>query len=362
MILRIKNAMLDQNHGRGAQSNPHNQFQSQELESDMDFLEHLLQTGEKLKKMTQFQKVYPKTIVNKVTSPDLPFEYSMNPYQGCEHGCIYCYARNSHEYWCYSAGRDFESKILVKHQAAALLRKKFDSKAWTGQPIMLSGNTDCYQPIERQLEITRSLLQVCLEYRNPVGIITKNAMILRDLDILQELAEMNLVRVAISITSLNEKLRERMEPRTSTSGLRFNAVRRLSEAGVPVTVMMAPVIPSINNQEIMKVAEKAAENGAKGLSHTVVRLNGVIGKLFEEWLEEFYPDRKEKVLNQIKEIHGGQLNDSRFKTRMRGEGEYADQISRMFKMAIKKYGLIGHVERLDSSLFRKSTDGQLSLF
>ncbi|MCV9387554.1 PA0069 family radical SAM protein [Reichenbachiella ulvae] len=354
--------MLDQNNGRGAQSNPHNQFLKGEVEMDQEFYEHLHLNGETLKKKTAFQKIYPKTIVNKVTSPDLPFEYSMNPYQGCEHGCIYCYARNSHEYWGYSAGRDFESKILVKHQAAALLRKKLDSKSWKGQPIMLSGNTDCYQPIERKLEITRSLLQICLEYRNPVGIITKNAMVLRDLDILEQLAELNLVRVAISITSLNEKLRERLEPRTSTSGLRFNAVRRLSESGIPVMVMMAPVIPSINNQEIMKIAEKAAENGAGALSHTVVRLNGVIGQLFEQWLETHYPDRKEKVLNQIMELHGGQLNDSRFKTRMRGEGEHANQISKMFKLAIKKYKLDGKMEPLNRSLFRRASENQLNLF
>ncbi|MBU2885858.1 PA0069 family radical SAM protein [Gilvimarinus agarilyticus] len=354
--------MLDQNHGRGAQSNPTNQYTAQQVESDVEFYEHLHLSGETLKKKTTFQKVSPKTIVNKVSSPDLPFGYSMNPYQGCEHGCIYCYARNSHEYWGYSAGSDFESKILVKNNAATLLRKKFDSKGWTGHPILLSGNTDCYQPVERKLEITRSILQVCLEYRNPVGIITKNAMILRDLDILKEMAEMNLVHVVLSITSLNEKLREKLEPRTSTSGLRFNAVRRLSECGVPVSVMMAPVIPAINSAEIMKIAEKAAENGAQSLNHTIVRLNGVIGQLFEEWLEEHYPDRKEKVLNQIKDLHGGELNDSRFKTRMRGEGEYADHIAKMFVLARKKYGLIRERTELDSSLFRRAGDSQLSLF
>ncbi|PIB34274.1 radical SAM protein [Reichenbachiella sp. 5M10] len=354
--------MLDQNHGRGAQSNPTSQFLKQEVEGDLEFYEHLHLSGETLRQKTSFQKVSPKSIVNKVESPDLPFGYSMNPYQGCEHGCIYCYARTTHEYWGYSAGRDFESKILVKSNAATLLRKKFDSKNWSGEPILLSGNTDCYQPIERKLEITRSILQVCREYRNPVGIITKNAMVLRDLDILSEMAEMNLVHVVLSITSLNEKLREKLEPRTSTSGLRFNAVRRLSESGVPVSVMMAPVIPAINSTEIMKIAEKAAENGAVMLNHTIVRLNGVIGQLFEEWLEEHFPERKEKVLHQIKELHGGDLSDSRFKVRMRGEGEYADQISKMFVLARKKYGLNRERSALDSSLFRRAKEGQLSLF
>ncbi|UXP30611.1 PA0069 family radical SAM protein [Reichenbachiella agarivorans] len=354
--------MLDQNHGRGAQSNPQNQFLAQGVEADLEFYEHLHLSGDSLKQKTSYLKVTPKTIVNKVNSPDLPFPYSMNPYQGCEHGCIYCYARNSHEYWGYSAGRDFESKILVKNNAAALLRKKFDSKNWVPAPIMLSGNTDCYQPIERKLKITRSILQVCLEYRHPVGLITKNAMLLRDLDILKELAALNLVRVVLSITTLNEKLREKLEPRTSTAGLRFNAVRRLSENGVPVSVMMAPVIPNINSSEIMKIAEKAADNGAKHLYHTVVRLNGVIGQLFEEWLDEHYPDRKEKVLHQIEELHGGQLNDSRFSTRMRGEGEYADHIAQMFVMARKKYKLDGPRIPMDTTLFRRAGESQLSLF
>ncbi|MGL1886092.1 MAG: PA0069 family radical SAM protein [Reichenbachiella sp.] len=349
--------------GRGAQNNPHNRFLAQEVIPDFDFMQHLQDAGEEFPRArTKFLKVHPKTIVNKVTSEDLPFEYSMNPYQGCEHGCIYCYARNSHEYWGYSAGEDFEANILVKSNAADLLERKFASKNYVVKPIMLSGNTDCYQPVERRLGITRRLLQVCLKHKHPVGIITKNAMVLRDLDILTELAKDNLVRVVLSITTLNDKLRSRLEPRTSIAGLRFNAVRKLSENNVPTFVMMAPIIPSLNSPEIMKIAEKSAENGASGFYHTVVRLNGALPQIFEDWLDKNYPDRKNKILNQIKEIHGGQLNDSRSGVRMHGEGEHADHITKMVKLAKKKYKLDTSVEALRCDLFIRPGGHQMSLF
>lgn len=350
--------------GRGAQSNPHNRFLANEVTQDFEFLQYLQDAGEEgPKTKTNYLKVHPKTILNKVTSPDLPFEYSMNPYQGCEHGCVYCYARNSHEYWGYSAGEDFETNILIKSNAAELLERKFKSKRYEVKPIMLSGNTDCYQPIERKLEITRSLLKVCLKYRHPVGLITKNAMVLRDLDILKELAALDLVHVVLSITTLNDKLRSKLEPRTSIAGLRFNAVRKLSESGVPTSVMMAPIIPALNSPEIMKIAEKAAENGAKGFNYTVVRLNGVLPAIFEEWLEKNYPDRKDKILNQIKEMHDGQLNDSRMGKRMSGEGTFAKHIANMVHMAKKKYGFSEHhVAKMNKDLFIKPGDHQMSLF
>jgi len=350
--------------GRGAQSNPHNRFVANEVIQDFDFLQHLQDAGEEISKnKTKYLKVHPKTILNKVTSPDLPFEYSMNPYQGCEHGCIYCYARNTHEYWGYSAGEDFETNILIKTNAAELLERRFASKRYQVKPIMLSGNTDCYQPIERKLEITRSLLQVCLKYRHPVGIITKNAMILRDLDILRELAKLDLVHVVLSITTLNDKLRSRLEPRTSVAGLRFNAVRKLSESNVPVSVMMGPIIPALNSPEIMKIAEKASENGAIGFTYTVVRLNGILPAIFEDWLDKNYPDRKDKILNQIKDLHGGQLNDSRAGKRISGEGVHAKHIANMVNLARKKYGFKErHTDMMNKDLFIKPGGHQMNLF
>ncbi|MEO9805760.1 MAG: PA0069 family radical SAM protein [Reichenbachiella sp.] len=355
---------MDYIKGRGAQINPDNRFFEHNYEKDLSFLQHLHQAGEKENKpKTEYIQVHPKTIVNKVTSPDLGFSYSMNPYQGCEHGCIYCYARNTHEYWGYSAGTDFESKILIKENAADLLRAHFKSKSWRPSPIMLSGNTDCYQPIERKLKITRSLLEVCLKYRHPVGLITKNAMILRDLDILSEMARMKLAKVVISLTSLKDKTRSILEPRTSAVGIRLNAIRSLSDAGIPTMVMMAPIIPSINNMEIMKLAEKVAENGATDLAYTIIRLNGIIPEIFTDWLEKNYPDRVDKVLNQIKDLHGGTLNDSRFKLRMRGEGELSNHIHQMFAMAKRKYGLGLEKHPFDLKLFRRSVDeNQLELF
>lgn len=350
--------------GRGAQSNPHNRFLANEVMQDFDFLQHLQDAGEEAPKVrTNYLKVHPKTILNKVTSPDLPFEYSMNPYQGCEHGCVYCYARNTHEYWGYSAGEDFETNILIKSNAAELLERKFASKRYEVKPIMLSGNTDCYQPIERKLQITRSLLQVCLKYRHPVGLITKNAMVLRDLDVLSELAKLDLVHVVLSITTLNDKLRSRLEPRTSIAGLRFNAVRKLSESGVPTSVMMAPIIPALNSPEIMKIAEKSAENGAIGFNYTIIRLNGVLPTIFEDWLDKNYPDRKNKILNQIKDLHGGQLNDSRMGKRISGEGNYSNHIANMVHLAKKKYGLSERrVSTMNKDLFIKPGGYQMNLF
>ena len=252
----------------------------------------------------------PKKIVNKVTSPDLGMMYSMNPYQGCEHGCIYCYARNTHEYWGFNAGLDFESKIIAKKNAPVLLEKFILHPDWNALPISLSGNTDCYQPLERKLEITRGILKVLANYRHPVGIITKNSLILRDLDLLTDLAKDNLVHVYISITTLNEELRGTMEPRTASALKRLKTVSVLSNAGVPVGVMNAPVIPGLNDHEIPSIIRAAAEAGARTAGMTMVRLNGSIGQIFEDWLRKNYPNQFEKVLNQISAVHGGSISDS----------------------------------------------------
>ena len=322
--------------GRGAGLNTDNRFLKgnfvPEFEDAESFDDH-----EELNRQTIFTEIFPKSIVNKVTSPDVGMEYSLNPYQGCEHGCIYCYARPTHEYWGYSAGLDFERKILVKHDAPDLLVQLFEKNSWKPATIVLSGNTDCYQPIERKLGITRKLLEVFLKYRHPVGIITKNALILRDLDILKPLAELNLVRVMISITTLNETLRRVLEPRTASVIQKLNTIKTLCEAGIPVGVMMAPVIPSLTDSEILPLSKKVSEAGASSLGYTILRLNGPVAELFENWLKVHYPDRADRILNQTRSIHGGQLGDSRFGSRMSGEGEVASIVKKQFDLARKKY-------------------------
>lgn len=328
-----------------------------------DFLNHCaLEEEEAENSKTTFIDTFPKTIVNKVTSPDVGLEFSINPYQGCEHGCVYCYARNSHEYWGYGAGLDFEQKILVKRNAVELLEKKLRSKNWKAAPIVLSGNTDCYQPAEKKLKITRQLLQLFLKYRHPVGIITKNALIQRDLDILQELAKDNLVRVNLSITSLDEKTRMLLEPRTASIKKRLQTVERLSERGIPVNVMMAPIIPGINSHEILPLVKVISEKGACGVGYTMVRLNGAIGEIFSAWIRKAMPDRAEKVLHQIAECHGGSLNDSRFGTRMKGDGKIAEQVAQQFAIARKKYLRGGERPVLNCALHEQYKDGQMKLF
>src|SRR5690606_27322940 len=253
------------------------------------------------------------------TSPDVGMFYSMNPYQGCEHGCIYCYARNTHEYYGYSAGLDFERKIMVKKNAPELLRKFLLRPGWKCVPIGLSGNTDCYQPAERRYGLTRKLLEVCLEFNQPVGLITKNAGMMRDRDILSRLAERNLVSVIVTVTSLNEELRRVMEPRTTTAQQRLRLIREGTAAGIRMGVMVGPVIPGLNDHELHDILKAASEAGAVFSAYTFVRLNGAVGLLFHDWLHRHFPDRAEKVWNLISSGHGGKVNDSRWGTRMRGE-------------------------------------------
>ena len=312
---------------------------------------------------TKYQRVEAKSIVNKVDSPDLNFNYSLNPYQGCEHGCSYCYARPTHAYWGYNAGLDFESKIMVKENAPELLRKKLESKSWKGETIMFSGNTDCYQPVERDLGITRELLKICLEYRQSVGIITKNDLILRDLDILEKMNALRLVQVAVSITTLNERLRREMEPRTSTAYNRLKIVKKLSERSIPVSVMMAPIIPGLNDHEMMQLAGNAAKLGAKGFYYSLIRLNDEVKEVFSEWLEHAVPKRKDKVLNLIRSCHGGELGKKRFFERMKGSGSYAQMIHNQYQLAVKKY-YSGRkkLASLDVASYEKHRQRQLSLF
>lgn len=349
--------------GRGAQHQINNRFAAFSYEMRDDFLNYCAVEGEEASdSKTSFIETYPKTIVNKVTSPDVGLEFSLNPYQGCEHGCVYCYARNSHEYWGYGAGLDFEQKILVKRNAVELLEKKLRSKSWKAAPIVLSGNTDCYQPIERKLQITRQLLQVFLKFKHPVGIITKNALIQRDMDILEELAKDNLVRVNLSITSLDERTRQLLEPRTASIKKRLETLEKLSAKHIPVNVMMAPIIPSINSHEILPLVKEISNRGACGVGYTMVRLNGAIAEVFSEWIRKAMPHRADKVLHQIAECHNGNLNDSRFGARMKGEGNIADQVAQQFAIARKKYLSGRKTPVLNCELHDQYKDGQMKLF
>lgn len=343
--------------GRGAQIKPANRFLKQSYVA-----EHIegIDEAQEGKVATQVFLESPKTIVNKITSPDLGMMYSTNPYQGCEHGCIYCYARNTHEYWGFNAGLDFESKIIVKKDAPKLVERFIMNPTWEAVPISVSGNTDCYQPLEREYQLTRGILKVFAQYRHPVGMITKNSLITRDIDLLQDLAADNLVHVYVSITTLNEDLRRRMEPRTASGMKRLQVVESLAKAGVPVGVMNAPVIPGLNQHEIPQILKAAAEHGASGAGMTVVRLNGSIGKIFEDWLRKNFPDRFEKVWNQICSLHGGQVNDSRFGTRMSGEGNYAEIIHQLFRNSKKKYFGERKMPPIELTKFRRG--GTLSLF
>lgn len=349
--------------GRGAQIDAPNRFDSQQHEMRDDFLNYCAIEGDEARESkTVLIDTFPKTIINKVTSPDVGMGYSLNPYQGCEHGCIYCYARNSHEYWGYNAGIDFEQKILVKRNSVELLEKKLSSKNWKAAPIVLSGNTDCYQPAEKKLEITRKLLETFWKYRHPVGIITKNALVQRDIDILKDLASENLIHINLSITSLSEETRRILEPRTATIKRRLQTIEKLSAENIPVSVMMAPIIPAINSHEIIPLVREIAERGALGVGYTIVRLNGSIGGIFTDWIKRTMPDRAEKVLHQIESVHGGSLNDSRFGTRMKGEGEFASQVAQQFKIARKLYLKDRERPILNCELHEQFKDGQLKLF
>jgi DNA repair photolyase len=343
--------------GRGAQLKTSNKYlKSEYVEMHVEGLDEPLLENPS----TQIFFENPKKIINKIESPDLAGMFSLNPYQGCEHGCIYCYARNTHEYYGFSAGLDFESKIIVKKNAPEILEQQLMSKNWNAAPIMLSGNTDCYQPQEKKLEITRKILQVFGKYRHPVSLITKNSLIERDIDVLSDLAKDNLVHVMISITTLNEELRRKMEPRTASSLKRLKTVEALANANIPVGIMNAPLIPGLNHHEIPEVLKAAADHGALTAGMTIVRLNGSIGKIFEDWLQKNFPDRFEKVWNQICSMHEGNVNDSQFGRRMRGDGNVADAIHQLFRVSKKKYFSGREMPAYDLTKFRKG--GTLSLF
>ena len=345
--------------GRGAQVNTDNKFLKRRYvaEHQEGIDEPLLEDSK-----TQVFQENAKKIVSVSNSPDLKFMHSINPYQGCEHGCLYCYARNSHEYYGFSAGLDFERKIIVKHNAADLLEKHFNQKDYEPTPIMMSGNTDCYQPLERKLKITRSLLEIFLKYKHPVSLISKNNLMLRDLDILKELSALDLVHVAVTLNSLNEDLRVKLEPRTVTAKGRLTLIEKLSKEDIPVMVMVAPIVPGLNSDEIPAVIKAAADAGAKAAAYTMVRLNGSIAEVFTDWIHKAFPDRAEKVLHMIAECHQGKLNDSRWGARMTGDGHIAESIKQLFTVSVNRHLPKNALRPFNLQHFSPSSGKQLGLF
>ena len=342
---------------RGALGNPANRFERIQLEPDADW-----NPAEDPLPRTQFLRDLSASIIAWNDSPDLGFNASVNPYRGCEHGCVYCYARPTHEYLGFSSGLDFETKIMVKEHAAQLLRTELSAKKWQPQIIVMSGNTDCYQPVERKLKLTRACLEVLAEFRNPVGIITKNALVTRDLDVLAELAKHQAASVCLSITTLDAELRRVMEPRTSPAPARLEAIRQLAAAGIPVSVNVAPVIPGLNDHEIPAILQAAATAGATGAGFTMLRLPHANTELFVQWLETHYPHRKDKVLNQLRTMRDGKLYDSQWGTRMKGDGIFAGQIQRIFDVARRKAGIRNDRPPLSTAAFRRPGGTQLALF
>ncbi|HEX6038476.1 PA0069 family radical SAM protein [Longimicrobium sp.] len=353
---------LVQLRGRGAAQNPRNRFVDTEHVADGDWLDTL--DDDEPGPRTEFLRDHTRGIIARNDSPDIPFQTSVNPYRGCEHGCIYCFARPTHEYLGFSAGLDFETRILVKHEAAELLRRELASPKWVPSPIAMSGVTDPYQPVERKLGITRACLEVLAEFRNPVAMVTKNHLVTRDIDLLGELAAHGAAVVNISVTSLNEKLQRVMEPRASTPARRLEAIHKLSEAGIPVRVLVAPVVPGLTDHEMPAILAAAAQAGATAASYIPLRLPHGLKGLFEDWLETHFPDRRAKVLNRIREMRGGKLYDSEWGTRMRGEGVFADQYEAMFGAVCRKHGLTRDFPPLSTSAFRRVHDraGQMGLF
>ncbi len=342
--------------GRGALTNPDNRFETIHVEPDEEF-----DPLERSKPKTIYLHDTTKTLITYNDSPDVGFSAGINPYRGCEHGCIYCFARPSHEYLGFSSGLDFETRILVKLNAADILRKELLSSKYKPQPIAFSGNTDVYQPVERKLNVTRQCLEIFAEFRNPVIMITKNRLIERDIDLLKILSDYNAVKVFISVTSLDSTLASKMEPRASCPSDRLKAIKALSQAGIPVSVIIGPVIPGLTDEELPAILKEAAKAGAITSHFVVLRLPFAVKILFEQWLESHFPDKKQKVLNRIKAVRSGKLNDPDFHTRMSGTGIYAEQIHSIFKVYSKRYKLDRPSIGLSTASFRKPSK-QFMLF
>lgn len=344
--------------GRGARTNPAGRFESIHLSENPAELDE-----EELRQVeTRYLADRTQSILAENDSPDIPFTYSINPYRGCEHGCVYCYARPSHEYLGFSAGLDFETRILIKEEAPRLLSEALQKPSWEPQVVSLSGNTDPYQPAERELRLTRRCLEVFLEHRNPVSVITKSGLITRDRDVLEELAERNLVRVMVSITSLRDEVAGAMEPRAARPALRFRAVEELAAAGVPTGVMVAPIVPGLTDEEVPQILAEAAARGAEVAGYTICRLPEPVDELFIDWLERHFPQRKEKVLNRLRDMRGGALSDSRFGRRMQGKGKWSSTIKQLFDLHCRKLHMNRPQPPLSTDSFRPLRGGQLGLF
>jgi DNA repair photolyase len=340
-------------HGRGVASNPTNRFERLDVVPEPDAEPSRDPDDEPAAPETVYLRDTSRSIIAHNDSPDVGFEYSINPYRGCSHGCVYCYARPTHEYLSFSAGLDFETKILVKADAPALLRKALSSPKYEPVTLSLSGVTDCYQPAERQFKLTRRCIEVLAECGNPLTCITKSHLITRDVDLLSDMARRQLAAAFVSITSLDADLSSRMEPRAASPRRRLMAVKALADAGVPVGVMVAPVVPGLTDQEIPQILKAAAEHGARFAGYVPLRLPFVVKDLFAEWLEQHYPDRRDKVLNRVRAMRDGKLNDSNFGTRMRGSGPFADQVKAMFDLGCRRHGLNETDLHLSKGRFRR---------
>lgn len=343
--------------GRGAAGNPKNRFEAVELVSELPDQADAISSPH-----TEFLTDTSRSIVAYNDSPDVGFDASVNPYRGCEHGCVYCYARPTHEYLGFSSGLDFETKIMVREDAPELLQEALSRRSWRPQVLAMSGVTDCYQPAEKKRRLTRRCLEVLLEFRNPVVIVTKNYLVTRDLDILRELARYRCVGVSISLTTLERRLSAVMEPRASSPARRLAAISELSKAGIPVGYLQAPMIPGLTDAEAPAIAQAAARAGASFAGYVPLRLPFAVKSLFEQWLQQHFPERKEKVLNRIRAMRGGKLNDPHFGTRMRGDGIFAQQMDALFQLACKKAGIDVRRPELTTAYFRHGGVHQLSLF
>ncbi len=351
--------------GRGARLRPANRFESTRLEEDLADLDPEEQAESRQQAVaTQFLPDHSRSIICRNDSPDIPFQFSINPYRGCEHGCAYCYARPTHEFLGMNAGLDFESKVLVKYDAADLLRDELNKPSWRCEPIAISGVTDCYQPVERRLKITRLLLEVLSEAWQPAGIITKNSLVARDLDLLAPMAARRLVHVFLSITTLDAELARRLEPRTSSPAARLRTITQLADAGIPVGVMVAPLIPGLNDDQISAVLAAAADAGAASAAYVLLRLPLAVEPIFRDWLAVHVPLQQERIEARLRDTRDGRLSDSRFGRRMRGSGPYAQQIQQAFAVFRRKWGLAEGLPPQDTSQFRPPAPrgGQLRLF
>jgi DNA repair photolyase len=358
----VKIMGTEKTRGRGAASNPANRFEKLAYQtSDWDESPGM-EDLEDPSRQTLLLKDDTRTIINYNDSPDVGFAASINPYRGCEHGCIYCFARPNHEYLGFSAGLDFETKILVKQNAPELLRRELLSPKWEPQVIAISGVTDAYQPIERRLQLTRRCLEVLVEFQNPIVIITKNELVTRDIDLLSKLARLDAVLIFVSVTSLDGELARELEPRASQPARRLATIEELAKAGIPVGALIAPVIPGLTDHEMPAIISAVARAGAVAAGYVPLRLPYGVAPLFEEWLTLHRPLQKEKILNRIRDIRGGRLNDPNFTTRMHGRGPYAENISELFEISCRKAGLNSSRPKLSANAFRRPAPAQMPLF